>query len=124
MQDNGTTNSDLGSEEYNDRAASYSKLVITLWIITLIITNSIFGKLFSWSSLVMLFPGIFVVSISSAILFYVYFIIFKQLSSSEFRTFAKSKQILLLVSLSLSNVVNFCYPIIAAIIAAILLKGF
>ena len=61
----------MGKEQYDQKASSHSKANIFLWVIGGILFNIYKGNLFSVSTLLLIIPGIFIVSFASMITFFV-----------------------------------------------------
>lgn len=63
----------MGMEEslYNNLASKHSRAKIILWVITGIIFNIVQGNLISISTLLLIIPGIFVISLASMLTFFI-----------------------------------------------------
>jgi len=61
----------IDKKQYNQMASSHSKANIFLWIISGLIYNTFSKNLISFSTLLLIIPGIFIISFASMLTFFV-----------------------------------------------------
>lgn len=93
--------------EYNQLASKHSKANIFLWIIAGIIYNLFHSNLISISTLLLLLPGIFIISFASIPTFYI------DLKKREI--VPRTNNIFILILFSIWYLIDLVYPIVLAI---------
>lgn len=97
----------LSQLEYNRLASEHSRANIVLWIIAGIIYNIVQHNLFSLSTLLLIIPGIFVISFASMPTFWV--------EIKKRKIIPETKSIIVLTLFTVWYVVDLIYPIALAI---------
>ena len=97
----------MEKEQYDQKASSHSKVNIFLWIISGIIFNICKGNLFSISTLLLIVPGIFIVSFASIISFFV--------DVKKHQIVPKTNNVFILFLFTLWYVIDIVYPIALSI---------
>jgi len=98
----------MEKQEYNRKASAHSKATIFLWILGGIIFNIYKGNLFSISTLLLIIPGIFIISFVSMISFFV--------DVKKHQIVPSTNNILVLLFFTVWYLVDIIYPIVLAII--------
>ncbi len=123
----------MSHQEYDQSASAYSKGVITFWLIAGLAFNLLTGNFISLSSALLVFPGIFVISIASMPLFYL-----KVKKVRAIQAMNERDNILILGSgkrakpikdvpqlmfYTLTSALDFLFPIATAVLAMYLLNN-
>lgn len=139
MAKNKTNNKDdgqvagLDQETYDKSASEYSKGVIFTWLVAGVIYSLIAGTFMSWSTVLLFMPGIFVISFASIPFFLLKVKKFKTITAMNERdgamlmlTGKRSNQLKdtpTLLFYTITSVVGFLFPIVAAIVFIRVMNG-
>lgn len=123
----------LDQDTYDKSASEYSKGVIFTWLVAGVIYSLIAGTFVSWSTVLLFIPGIFVISFASIPFFLLKVKKFKTITAMNERdgamllmTGKRSKQLKdvpTLIFFTLTSVVGFLFPIVAAIVFIRVMNG-
>lgn len=97
----------LDKEKYNQMASSHSKANIFLWLIAGIVYNIYQSNLISISTLLVVIPGIFIISFASIPTFWI--------EVKKHQIVPATKNILVLILFTIWYLVNLIYPVLLSI---------
>lgn len=97
----------LDKEKYNQMASSYSKTNIFLWLISGIIYNIYQSNLISLSTLLLILPGIFIISFASIPTFWV--------EIKKHQIIPATENIFILIFFTAWYLIDSVYPILLSI---------
>lgn len=97
----------LDEAKYNQMASSHSKANIFLWLISGIIYNIYQSNLVSFSTLLLIIPGIFIISFASIPTFWV--------EVKKHQIVPATKNILVLILFTIWYLVDLVYPVLLSI---------
>ncbi len=97
----------LDKTKYNQTASSHSKSNIFLWLISGVIYNIYHSNLVSFSTLLLIIPGIFIISFASILTFWV--------EVKKHQIVPKTNNIFVLTLFSIWYLINLAYPVILSI---------
>ncbi len=97
----------LDKEKYNQMASSHSKVNIFLWLIAGIVYNIYQSNLISISTLLVIIPGIFIVSFASILTLWV--------EVKKHQIVPATKNIFVLILFTLWYLVDLVYPVLLSI---------
>lgn len=97
----------LDEAEYNQMASSHSKANIFLWLISGIIFNVYQSSLISLSTLLLVIPGIFIISFASIPTFWV--------EVKKHQIVPATKNIFVLILFTIWYLIDLVYPILLSI---------
>lgn len=100
--------------QYNQMATSHSKANIVLWLIAGIIYNIYHSNLFSLSTLLLIIPGIFVISFASIPTFYV--------NTKKHEIIPKTNNVLILILFTIWYFIDLVYPVVLSIAYILLIE--
>ncbi len=98
----------LESDTYDKLASSHSRANIFLWIVGGLIYNFFNGDLISLSSVLVVFPGIFIASFASIPTFWV--------NVKKMQILQKTNNILVLIGFTIWYAVDLIFPILMSIL--------
>lgn len=97
----------LDKEKYNQMASSHSKANIFLWLIAGIVYNIYQSNLISISTLLVVIPGIFIISFASIPTFWV--------EAKKHQIVPATKNIFVLIFFTIWYVIDLVYPVLLCI---------
>jgi len=97
----------MEKQEYNRKASAHTKANIFLWFIAGIIFNVYKGNLFSISTLLLIIPGIFIISFASIISFFV--------DVKKHQIVPGTNNVFILLLFTLWHLIDIVYPIVLSI---------
>lgn len=104
----------LDEATYNESGSSYSKSQITWWLITGIIYSIYTGSLISFTTILLFFPGIFIISLTSIPFF---LLRIKKVKTIQSMGSTNSiSQIPILLFFTITSIVGFLFPIVSSIL--------
>lgn len=123
----------LDQATYDKSASEYSKGVIFAWLVTGVIYSAIAGTLMSWSTVLLFLPGIFVISFASIPFFLLKVKKFKTITAMNERDGVAMlmtgrrnnalKDVPTLLFFTITSVLGFLFPIVAAIVFVRVMNG-
>ncbi len=97
----------LDKKRYNQMASSHSKANIFLWLISGIIYNIYQSNLISWSTLLLIMPGIFIISFASIPTFWI--------EVKKHQIIPATKNIFVLIFFTIWHLIDLAYPVLLSI---------
>ena len=97
----------MEKHEYNQKASAHSKANLILWVIGGIIFNIYKSNLFSISTLLLIIPGIFIISFASMISFFI--------DVKKHQIIPSTNNVFVLLLFTLWYLIDIVYPIALSI---------
>ena len=104
----------MSREEYNRKATSHSKANIFLWTVGGIVFNIFRSNLFSISTLLLIIPGIFIISFASIPTFYI--------EAKKYQIIPKTKNVFIFLLFSIWYLIDIIYPVVLGIVFILLIE--